>query len=482
MVPTADATSACTYMRAFARAPVGMALVGIDSRFLEVNDALCALAGRERDALVGAPLEVLCHPEELAADLALAERAVSGAQDIFTRVTRYLRPDGSACPVDVSGSLIRDDAGAPAHLLLHVNELTGGSGADHESAHGEASLRSAFDDALTGMVLTGPDGRVRRINSVACDLLGRRPVELEGVAVAEFTHPDDRDADAERVRAIVAGESDGGRWEKRYVRPAGQVVWVEVSTMLVRGSDASPLYFVTQVADIGDRKRVERVKDEFLATISHELRTPLTSINGYTDLLADDELSYAMRRNAVAAVQRNAQRLLRLIDDVQFIAQARAELLALREAPVQLHRIVGECVDWAAQRASEQEIELTFRAEQIQAEGGDAERLAQAVDHLLSNALTFTERGGRVDVRLSRSGDQALLEVADTGVGIAEADRPQLFEHFFRASSAVDGAVPGVGLGLAIVKAIVELHGGRVDVTSILGEGSVFAVRLPLGS
>jgi signal transduction histidine kinase len=251
--------------------------------------------------------------------------------------------------------------------------------------------------------------------------------------------------------------------------------------VLVRNPDGSPSHFITQIADISERKQAERVKDEFLTTITHELRTPLTSIQGYTALLTeDDDLSLGIRRNAAEVIHRNAERLKRLVDDVQFIAQARSETLSITRAGVQLDRVVAECVEWATARAAHLDIGLSLQMEQIHLENADADRLVQAVDHLISNALNYTATGGSVEVRLTREHDEAVLAVTDTGIGISESDCEQLFERFFRASSAIDAAVPGVGLGLTVVKAIVELHGGRVEVSSVPGEGTDFTVRLPV--
>ena len=472
--------SAAAYEQAFAAAPIGMALVGLDSRFREVNDAFCRLAGREREELIGAHFGTVTHPDDVEEDMALAIEVVRGEREQITREKRFVRPDGSIRWVALSGSLIRDERGVPIHFVSHVQDITERRAAQHELSASEQRFRSAFEDALTGMALVGPDGRLKRVNRVACQMLGRSPEDIEGRNIAELTHPDDAPGDAARLKAMLAGDSDGDRWEKRYLHSSGRTVWAEVSTVLVRDSDGSPRHFITQMADIGERRRAERVKDEFLATISHELRTPLTSIKGYVDLLSEEEdLSPGVRLNAIAAIQRNAERLRRLVEDVQFISQVRSETLAMSLSEVQLDRVVQECAEWAAMRAAELGLDLTVSTEPLVLEAADAGRLAQAVDHLLSNALNYTPPGGRVAMRVARDGDSAIVEVADTGVGLSDEDAAQLFERFFRASSSVDGAVPGVGLGLAIVKAIVELHGGRVEVDSRAGAGTTFSVRLP---
>jgi two-component system phosphate regulon sensor histidine kinase PhoR len=472
--------SAAAYEQAFARAPIGMALVGLDSRFREVNDAFCRLAGRSRQELIGAWFGIVTHPDDVDEDLALATEVVRGERELLTREKRFVRPDGSIRWVALSGSLIRDERGAPVHFVSHVQDITERRAAQHEVSANEQRFRSAFEDALTGMALVGPGGRLKRVNRVACQMLGRSPEDIEGRNIAELTHPDDAAGDTARLKAMLAGESDGDRWEKRYLHSSGRTVWAEVSTVLVRDGDGSPRHFITQMADIGERRRAERLKEEFLATISHELRTPLTSIKGYVDLLSEeDDLSPGVRLNAIAAIQRNAERLRRLVEDVQFVSQARAQTLAMSLSEVQLDRVVEECAEWAALRAGELGLELTVSTEPLLLEAADAGRLGQAVDHLLSNALNYTPPGGRVAVRVVRDGDSAVVEVADTGVGLSDEDAAQLFERFFRASSSVDGAVPGVGLGLSIVKAIVELHGGRVEVDSRAGAGATFSVRLP---
>ena len=473
--------SAAAYEQAFARAPIGMAMVGLDSRFRQVNDAFCALAGRSRDELIGAWFGSITHPDDVDADLQQAIQVLRGDRDLFLREKRFVQKDGTVRWVEVSGSLIRNDAGVPVHFVSHAQDITERRAAEHALSSSEARFRSAFEDALTGMALTGPDGRLRRINRVACQMLGRDAAELQGAHFGDVTHPEDAAGDRERLEAMLAGGLDGDRWQKRYVHASGRTVWAEVSTVLVRDDDGTPRHFITQMADISERRRAERLKEEFLATISHELRTPLTSIKGYVDLLTEEEeLSPNARRHAVNVIQRNAERLRRLVEDVQFVAQARAETLSMNRSEVPLDRVVRECVEWAAPRAAGLGLTLDVDAEPVTLAAADADRLVQAVDHLVSNALNYTPPGGRVDVRLAQDGAEAVLEVADTGVGLDEEDAAQLFERFFRASSAVDDAVPGIGLGLSIVKAIVDLHGGRVEVATRPGAGTTLSIRLPV--
>src|SRR3954452_22012825 len=231
-----------------------------------------------------------------------------------------------------------------------------------------------------------------------------------------------------------------------------------------------------------DRLReLDKLKDEFISLVSHELRTPLTSIRGYVELMQEDGKLNGDQRRYVGIVDRNSARLLDLVSDLLFLAQVDAGKLTFELRPVDLDVIVAECIEASQPTAQAKEIELVANAERLPVPlQGDPTRLAQVLDNLVSNALKFTPAGGRVEVRLSAADGVALLEVQDTGLGLAEDEQHQLFERFFRSSRASEDAIPGTGLGLAIAKAIVERHGGRIELESAVNVGTTVRVSLPL--
>jgi signal transduction histidine kinase len=224
---------------------------------------------------------------------------------------------------------------------------------------------------------------------------------------------------------------------------------------------------------------LDRLKDEFVSSVSHELRTPLTSICGYAELLVDD-VEDEQARGYVRIVERNAHRLLELVDELLFAARMQAGGLELRTGPVDLRALVEDAVVSAAPQAESAGVELRLSAENaVPVVDGDEARLARVVTNFVSNAIKFTPVGGRVDVTLRRQNGRVLVEVSDTGIGIPEEELGHLFERFFRAQTALERHIPGTGLGLYISKAIVDAHGGEISVSSAEGEGTTFALELP---
>ncbi|HET6167133.1 MAG TPA: ATP-binding protein [Marmoricola sp.] len=232
--------------------------------------------------------------------------------------------------------------------------------------------------------------------------------------------------------------------------------------------------------DVTELMTAARLKDEFVATVSHELRTPLTSIVGYVDVLLEDVDVPADARPFLMTVQRNARRLHRLVDDLL------SDALKLGKAELQLGRVslahvLRTCAVEAEKAAQLNGLTFSLDAGRALLEvEGDAERLAQVIDNLFNYAIKFTPRGGHVGASIRKDGTSAVIEIADTGRGIPPEELEDVFVKFFRSPGVQTDAIPGTGIGLAISKAIVEAHGGTIDLSSMVGVGTTFVIRLPL--
>jgi signal transduction histidine kinase len=225
----------------------------------------------------------------------------------------------------------------------------------------------------------------------------------------------------------------------------------------------------------------DRLKDEFVALISHDLRTPLTSIMGYVELVLDDDVEPQLddeRRGFLEVVSRSSYRLMRLVDDLLFVARLQAGRLDLMPTLLDLTAVARQAADEARRQAATKGVELVFEGNGPVDVEADKGRMFQLLDNLVSNAIKFTPEGGRVEVHVARNGG-AVLEIRDTGVGFTADEAARVFDRFFRTEAAVEGHVPGTGLGLFIAQAITQAHGGTISARPRAGGGAVFRVELP---
>jgi two-component system, sensor histidine kinase and response regulator len=225
---------------------------------------------------------------------------------------------------------------------------------------------------------------------------------------------------------------------------------------------------------------LDRLKDEFVGLVSHELRTPLASILGYVEILREEGMTGPDAEQCAEVIERNAQRLLRLVGDLQLLSQIQSGMLAMEFRRADLAELAASAVAELRPAAERKHIEMSFSATAIPVLSVDLTRIAQLLANLLSNAVKFTPDGGKVEVRLGREDSDVVLTVADSGVGIPPADQERIFERFYRTAIARRQEIPGTGLGLTITKAIVAAHHGTITVESGEGRGSTFTVRLPL--
>jgi signal transduction histidine kinase len=225
----------------------------------------------------------------------------------------------------------------------------------------------------------------------------------------------------------------------------------------------------------------DRLADEFMTLISHELRTPLTSIIGYLELTLDDGNLTEEQRGYLDVDVHNADRLLRLVDDLLLVAQLEAGQLVVRRSELDLAAVARQAVAETQPIAAASDITLTVDADLAVPLQADKGRMFRTLENLLSNAIKFTPAGGDVRVSVSHADGVVQLEVADTGIGIAADDQERLFDRFFRTSDVAEQHFPGTGLGLYIAQAIVAAHGGSITVRSEPGKGASFSVALPVG-
>ena len=348
------ATESCArFQAAFESAPTGVALAALDGSWLDVNDALCKLTGYTKDELLALTFAEITHPDDRAASHEDWLRHNAGTGDGSRLEKRYVRADGEIVWVGVSRMLVHDTDGRPPFTVAHIEDITGRRGGAALARRGRGALparlrrrayrhgaRRARRELAARERVTLRDPRLRRADP---GLAGTFP---------DLTHPDDQEVSSASVRGLLEGRCRSFTHEKRYVRRDGSLVWAMLSVSLAKDASGVPLYMVSQIENVDERKLAEgkmadllelereqverlqaldRMKDEFVASVSHELRTPLTSIQGYLELVLDGEAGdlNEEQRGHLATVSRNSDRLLRLVGDLLLVAQTDAGQLDL---------------------------------------------------------------------------------------------------------------------------------------------------------
>ena len=253
-----------------------------------------------------------------------------------------------------------------------------------------------------------------------------------------------------------------------------------VAADLGRGVHLARLYEREQHL-VARLQELDTAKTDFMSTVSHELRTPLTSISGYVELLLDAEAGELEPPQAkmIGVIGRNTRRLRDLIEEMLILSKIESGAFSTLREPVDLAPMAAHAVEVIAPAADQARIAVHTDVAGPLPLHADPDQLDRVLMNLLANAVKFTPPGGSVRLHAHREGDEVVLAVADTGMGIPENEQKALFTRFFRASNAVRQAVPGTGLGLAIVSTVVNNHGGRIEVRSAEGAGTTFTIRLP---
>jgi len=460
---------------------------GLDLRYLArvVRDEHGTIVGYVRTALPTASIEEQNHAIWGRTALGAALAGLLGlAAGLFLthRLTRRLSVMADAARAIAEGkhpealpTRPRDETGALARALQRMHEQLEERHAALVQERNE--LAGILASMREGVVAVDRDLRVVQMNRVAGALLH---VDVGG---AVGTHVVDtvRVAEVCEILETVIRENERHTREVHLVEQRATRILELYATPLL-GSADGPAGAVLVLHDVTELRRLEAVRRDFVANVSHELKTPLAAMQGLIEtVLEDEDMDAGTQQEFLRRALGQSGRLTALVKDLLVLSRIESEPGLAERRRLDLRRPLREAAERLEPVVRRAELRLeTELPEEPLIVFGDEEGIRQIVDNLLDNARKYTAPGGQVRLRLWREGDDAVVEVTDTGMGIEPEHLGRIFERFYRVDKARSRSLGGTGLGLSIVRHLVQAHGGRVEVESTPGEGSCFRVRLPL--
>ncbi len=467
-------------------APIGMAMLGLDGRFLRVNRALCAMVGYAKDELVRLRFQDITHREDLASGLEAVASLLSGAVARCEMPKRYIRKNGSVVDAVLHVSLARDAHGTPLHFVAQIVDVSERRRAERDRelltaalAEERSWLRAVIDRSPVGIVLLEGVDRPRvRANQRVTELLGH---PLAGSSLPFVTlggrRLEERESPAARaLRGEIAHR------EELMLGNGGPHVPLVVSAAPIRDAARRVLGAVMVMEDVSAEKELERLRGEWISVIAHDLRRPVASIAAHAQLLGRTAATGGEHVGARASadhVLASVHRLDRMIGDLVDMSRLEANRLELHLRPTDVTKLVREIVDRMAGQIVDRAVQVCVRGP-IPAVLTDSLRYEQVLGNLLSNAVKYGDPGTEVTIELVTDGDLVQTTVANRGAGIPKSELTAVFERFRRSRSVRRGGSAGLGLGLYISHGLVEANGGRIWVESQPFATTAFRFALPI--
>jgi PAS domain S-box-containing protein len=405
------------------------------------------------------------------------------------------RHDGELRWIDFFGKAQAPRDGAAPLIVGVVADITARKLAEVELQDSRQRFENIVSQAATGVVQTGPDGRIDVVNDKFCAMLGYARAELLTMNVLDITAADSREATIAALAAVGGGDA-GVVVQKQYRRSDGSLMWASSSVSAVRGASGQFQGIVAIVVDISkdrlaeeslrklasDLSASDQRKSEFLATLAHELPNPLAPISTGLSVLKLGGDNAAAVTKIRGMMERQVAQMVRLIDDLLDVARISGGKIDLQKRVVDIKAVLNAAIETSLPFIEHGAHQLVVRhPDEPLWLHADPTRISQVLSNLLNNAAKYTPVGGRIEVLVRRAGADVAVSIGDNGVGIPAESLSSIFLMFNQVRRNMNRAQGGLGVGLSLVKRLVELHGGQVEAMSAgRGAGSTFTVRLPL--
>lgn len=466
--------------KALENAIEGISHLDTEGRYQSVNSAYAGNAGYRPEEMIGMDWRKTVHPDDMADLEEVYHRMLNEGR--ATAEARGVRKDGTVFHKQIT---LVTDYGDDLAIIGHycfMQDITNAVQARVAMARQQALFEALMRDTPDPMILCDLERRITAVNPAFSEVFGYRQEEIIGHTTA-LLYPDEQAfLQQGEERFHLSAEDKLLPYEQPYRRKDGTLFVSETVGTTLKDKAGNPLAFYGHIRDITERKRLEKLKEEFISTVSHELRTPLTSIRGALGLLSNGAAG-ALPDEAIKLTQvaeRNSERLIRLINDILDMEKVSAGTLEVSTVQSSVSELVEQAVESNCGYADKHRVKLRLENRLDARVEVDPDRFEQILSNLISNAVKFSPEQATVSIRMEKQGTTIRISVIDAGKGIPEAFRPSVFERFRQADASDRRQQAGTGLGLAISKALVELMNGRIDFDSAVGVGSCFWIELPV--
>ncbi|MHA7925688.1 MAG: AAA family ATPase [Marinobacter sp.] len=468
------------FSEAFNSAALGMALVSLEGRWLDVNEAIPSLFGYSREELLATDFQSLTHPDDLGSELAQLNDLLAGRINQYQMKKRYYRQDGSIMHALLSVGLVTDDNYEPLHFVSQIQDVSGEHHAIQELEANRHFLQQLFDSLDDAIVVLDAATTIISHNRAASELL-ELPADAIGSSLgARLPGLTERLATEETQQRTH--ESLLARWNTPLEIAGKAPIPLELSLSRTRGQYDPLQGWILVARDLTENYRHEQLKNEFVSAVTHELRTPLTSISGSLRLISGGAMGEVPERmnKMLRIAEQNADKLIQLVNDLLDLNKLVAGKMDLSFEQVDLIALIDGTVNRMKSYAEPFKVTLRRTGSSKAWVHGDPYRLEQVLANLMSNACKHSESGSEVTINCECSEEgEALVSVIDQGSGIPESFRDRIFERFAQAEGSDSRTKGGTGLGLVVTRELIERMGGVIGFHSSLGEGARFWFRIP---
>jgi PAS domain S-box-containing protein len=480
-------TSEKQFSNAFHFAPIGIALVQPNGRWLKVNRAVCAMLGYTEEELLSKTFQDITHPDDLKADLDQVRQMLDGPIASYQSEKRYVHKNGSTIWVLRSTSLVRDDDGNPQHFIAQIIDITERKLMEDRLSRTSEQLQFVLDGSQQGFwdwnIETGEVAR----NERWAEMLGYtlKEVEFKVKQWTDLIHPDDRERAWTSIKNHIEGLTPFYEQEYRMLTKDGEYKWIlDRARIVQRDAHGKPARMSGTHTDITRLKLSEEElqaknteMERFAYTVSHDLKSPLITIQIYAGMILKNMEAgkYERAIGDMKRIEDAASKMNALLGDLLELSRAGRQMS--EPAQVDMNRLVKDTLTQLAGSLKQNQVEVSVQPD-LPAVHGDHKRISEIVQNLIENAIKYRgdQSAPRIEIGVRLEAKESVFFVSDNGIGID----PRQHERIFGLFNKLDTKSEGTGVGLALVKRFIEVHRGRVWVESDgVGMGSTFCFTVP---